>query len=125
MKKKLLLFLSFMLTLWSYGQFTCAAVTGPISVSGGTAENVPINDVANAAAVPAGLYYSYSDSVDWVRTYDASASEAYLTIITSGGSVTIDPPTTGSAYDTPTTTLTFSGTLTSLHDPSVDGLLTL
>src|SRR5690554_2470368 len=125
MRKKLLLFLSFMLSLWSYGQFTFPTVTGPISVSGGTAENVPINDAANAAAVPAGLYDSFSVSVDWVSTNYAYASEADLTIITSGGNVTIDPPTTGSAYSEAATTLTFSGSLTSLYDPSVDGLLTL
>src|SRR5690625_4235953 len=125
MKKKLLLFLSFMLSLWSYGQFTFPTVTGPISVSGGTAENVPINDAANAAAVPAGLYDSFSVSVDWVSTNNAWASEADLTINTSGGSVTIDPPTTGSASSGAATTLTFSGSLTSLYDPSVDGLLTL
>src|SRR5690554_917848 len=125
MRKKLLLFLSFMLSLWSYGQFTFPTVTGPISVSGGTAENVLINDAANAAAVPAGLYDSFSVSVDWVSTNNAWASEADLTINTSGGSVTIDPPTTGSANSGAPTTLTFSGSLTSLYDPSVDGLLTL
>src|SRR5690554_271401 len=125
MRKKLLLFLSFMLSLWSYGQFTFPNVTGPISVSGGTAENVLINDAANAAAVPAGLYDSFSVSVDWESTNNAWASEADLTINTSGGSVTIDPPTTGSANSGAATTLTFSGSLTSLYDPSVDGLLTL
>nr|WP_299206657.1 fibronectin type III domain-containing protein [uncultured Brumimicrobium sp.] len=125
MRKKLLLFLSFMLSLWSYGQFTFPTVTGPISVSGGTAENVLINDAANAAAVPAGLYDSFSVSVDWVSTSSAWASETDLTFNTSGGSVTIDPPTTGSANSGAATTLTFSGSLTSLYDPSVDGLLTL
>src|SRR5690554_2430217 len=125
MKKKLLMSMCFMLSLWSYGQFSFPAVTGPINVPGSTVINVPINDAANAAGVPIGLYDSFSISADWENGSNAYSSEADLTINTAGGSVTIDPATSGAASSGNATTLIFSGAFTSNYDPATNGLLTL
>src|SRR5690625_43739 len=122
MKKIILLPMLFLFSMWSYGQYSFPAIPGPINVPGTTTINVPINDAANSAGVPAIAYDSFTVSVDWVNGYNAYSSEADLTVNTVGGSVKIDPPTSGSGGSN-ATTLTFSGDLASIYNPSIDGTL--
>src|SRR5690554_5144369 len=125
MKKIMLLPLLFLFSMWSYGQYNFPAIQGPINVPGATPVLVNVNDVANTANVPSGFYDKFAVTVDWANGYNAYSSEADLTVNTTGGSVTIDPPTSGSLNSGDSVTLTFSGSFTGLYNPSVDGLLTL
>lgn len=87
---------------------------------------VNVNDAGNSAAVPAGIYGSYTITADWsISSGDAWSNEERLTVTTSGGTTTAVGPTSGGAASTASTTLTFSGNLPSNYDPSVNGLLEL
>jgi len=87
---------------------------------------VNVNDAGNSAAVPAGIYGSYSVTADWsISSGDAWSSEERLTVTTSGGTTTAIGPTSGGGTSTAPTTLTFSGNLPSDYDPSVNGFLEL
>ncbi|WP_179019984.1 fibronectin type III domain-containing protein [Winogradskyella forsetii] len=100
------------------------APQGPETVANGAPVTVSINDMANTAAVPAGLYDAFSVSADWSEIAGGPySSEADLTITTTAGSVDIDPPTSGSATDAVATTLVFSGDLAGVYDPSTDGFI--
>ena len=104
-------------------QYSFPVVTGPTNVASGATVILNINDAANAAGVPAGVYETFSVSVDWISTNNAWASEADLEMVTSAGTVSIDPPTTGSASSGAATTLTFEGTFVANYDPSSNGTL--
>ncbi|WP_274476469.1 fibronectin type III domain-containing protein [Mangrovimonas aestuarii] len=125
MKKKtfwLIAICCFVHSWHSFAQFTFPSITGPTTVAQGAPYTENVNDINNSELVPAGLYDSFSVSVDWTNISGSWSSEADLTVTTSAGSVQIDPPTSGAGYSTPTT-LTFNGYFTSLYDPSVDGYL--
>ncbi|MFC0604523.1 T9SS type A sorting domain-containing protein [Winogradskyella pulchriflava] len=105
-------------------QYSFPAVAGPVVVAAGSPVTLNINDAANAAGVPAGMYSTFSVSVDWAE--DAGnpfSSEADLTMTTTAGSVLIDPATTGSAGSANPTTMTFDGTFTADYDPTTDGFM--
>lgn len=126
MKKIIFLLVSILATSYGvYAQHNFPAITGPVLVTEGSPETLAINDAANGAAVPAGLYSEFTVTADWVSANNAWASEADLTMTTSAGSVVIDPPTTGGASSTAATTLTFSGAFTANYDPSVDGSMSI
>ena len=100
------------------------AAQGPETVASGTPVTLSINDVANAAGVPAGLYDSFSVSADWSEIAGGPySSEADLTLTTTAGPVIIDPATSGSALDALPTTLIFAGDIAGVYDPSTDGFL--
>lgn len=108
-----------------YAQHTFTTVAGPIVVNNGSPETVNINDMANAAGVPSGVYAEITVTVDWSNGDDAWSSEADLTVVTAGGSVEIDPPTSGAANSGDATTMTFNAALPGDYDPDVDGDLSI
>ncbi|WP_274476468.1 fibronectin type III domain-containing protein [Mangrovimonas aestuarii] len=109
----------------SFAQYTFPTITGPTLVAQSSDVTENVNDLANTAAVPAGLYDSFSISVDWANNSNAWSNEADMTITTTAGSIVIDPPTAGGGNNTAATTLTFSGDFAGLYDPTVDGYLDL
>ena len=127
MKKTTLLLIAALFTgLTCNAQYSFNPIVGPTSVAQGSPVTINLNDGANTAGATAsstGAYSSFSVSVDWAEGAGTPWSEeADLTIITSAGSITIDPPTNGSANTTANTTLTFEGNLAGLYDPTTDGL---
>jgi hypothetical protein len=105
-------------------QYSFSTVAGPVNVAQGSPVTLNINDVGNTASVPAGVYDSFSVSVDWAAGGGGPwSSEADLTMTTTAGLVSIDPATTGSASSGTATTMTFEGTFSGLYDPSTDGFL--
>ena len=127
--KKITLFLTFSLLCFSgflSAQHNFGTVAGPVLVAQATPVTININDVGNTAGVPAsptGTYTSFSVSVDWSDNFDAWSSEADLSVITTAGTVLIDPATTGSANSGNATTMTFVGEFTAPYNPSTDGFL--
>ena len=128
--KKITLFLimlGFFLT--ASAQYDFAPIVGPTNVASGTPVTVNLNDAANTAGVPAspsGSYDSFSISVDWIAGGgNPWSSEADLTITTTAGSLTIDPPTSGGLNSNANTTLTFEGDFPGLYDPTTDGYIDL
>ncbi|WP_274476462.1 fibronectin type III domain-containing protein, partial [Mangrovimonas aestuarii] len=115
----------FVFSWQSQAQFTFPVIAGPTNVPGSTEITLNINDVANTAAVTAGVYDSFLITVDWVNVNNAYSSEADVTVTTAAGSVVIDPPTSGGANNTNSATLTFQGDLAGLYEPAVDGALDL
>jgi len=66
MKRTTLLALMAMFcTFLVQAQFTFPAIPGPTNVPAGAPVPLNINDMANAAGVPAGAYGSFSITVDW------------------------------------------------------------
>ena len=124
--KKITSLLCFSIALLSsfsvFSQFSFPVDAGPYTVGGGTPVTVNVNDVGNSGGVTAGLYDSFTITVNWADENFAWSSEADLTVITSAGSVLIDPPTSGGGFSN-ATTLTFSSYFTDVYDPSVDGSL--
>lgn len=108
-------------------QHSFTAVAGPTLVAQGTPVTLNVNDAGNTAAVPAsstGSYGTFSVSVEWAANAGGPySSEADLTMITTAGSVLIDPPTTGGMASEANTTLTFVGEFTSPYNPQTDGML--
>jgi len=106
-------------------QYSFPAVAGPVNVPNGAPVTVNINDAANAAGVPAGMYATFSVSVDWAEGGAGGpySSEADLSMTTTAGTVLIDPATTGALGSTANTTLTFEGAFTADYDPTVDGFM--
>ncbi|MDY0090257.1 MAG: GEVED domain-containing protein [Flavobacteriaceae bacterium] len=125
MKKITLCFALFFTAMVSMAQHSFGTISGPELVAGGSSVTLNVNDAANSAAVPAGEYASFTITVDWANDNNAYSSEADLTVITSTGSVLIDPPTSGQFNSSVSTVLTFSGGLSGIYDPSVDGTLNL
>jgi hypothetical protein len=127
--KKITLFLTFSLLCFSgflSAQHNFGTVAGPVLVAQATPVTININDAGNGAGVPAsptGTYTSFSVSVDWIDNFDAWSSEADLSVITSAGTVLIDPATTGSANSGNATTMTFVGEFTAPYNPTTDGFL--
>ena len=127
--KKITLFLTFSLLCFSgflSAQHNFGTVAGPVLVAQATPVTININDVGNTAGVPAsptGTYTSFSVSVDWSDNFDAWSSEADLSVITTAGTVLIDPATTGSANSGNATTMTFVGEFTAPYNPTTDGFL--
>ncbi|MFC0604522.1 T9SS type A sorting domain-containing protein [Winogradskyella pulchriflava] len=105
-------------------QYSFPAEPGPVVVAQGSPVTLNINDAVNTAGVPAGMYSTFSVSVDWVaNSGNPFASEADLTMITAAGSVLIDPATTGGNSSAAPTTMTFDGTFTADYDPATDGTM--
>lgn len=128
MKKNTLLFLTMiMIGLNALAQSTFPTDTGVYTVpDDSTPITVNINDLANAAGATAGLYDSYTITADWsIPSGDAYSSEARLSVITTAGATVAMAPTSGGFNNSNPTTLTFSGQLADLYDPSVDGFLEL
>lgn len=128
MKKVTLFLFIFGCFLSLSAQHVFNPIAGPINVPSGTPPTVTVNDSGNSSSAPAsstGTYNAFSISVDWVNGFDAWSSEADLTITTSAGSVTIDPPSTGALTGGGNTTLTFDGEFSGFYDPTTDGLLEL
>lgn len=128
MKKNTLLFLTmFAFGFYAFAQSTFPTDTGVYTVpDNSTPITVNINDVANAAAATAGIYDSYTITADWsIPSGDAYSSEARLSVVTSAGATVTMAPTSGGANSDAATTLTFTGQLAGLYDPSVDGFLDL
>ncbi|WCO01145.1 T9SS-dependent choice-of-anchor J family protein [Psychroserpens ponticola] len=125
MKKTTLLLITMLSLLWqTQAQHNFATILGPENVAQGSPVTLSINTVGNTAAVPTDSYEIFTVTADWVNVSDAYSSEADLTLTTTAGSVTIDPPSSGSFDSFASTTLTFSGTLPSgSYDPSIDGFL--
>jgi hypothetical protein len=126
MKKITYLLLCFLVggLMTANAQYSFPAVPGPVFVENGSPVTLNINDMANAAGVPSGMYATFSVSVDWVQNAGGPySSEADLTMTTSAGSVLIDPPTSGSAGNADPTTMTFEGAFSADYDPDVDGTL--
>src|SRR5690606_22370189 len=71
-------------------------------------------------------YDSFTITADWSDNspgVGAYSNEADLSVITSEGSVLINPPTSGSMNNSLDTTLTFSGDLAGVYNPDIDGSL--
>ncbi|WP_340154577.1 fibronectin type III domain-containing protein, partial [uncultured Winogradskyella sp.] len=126
--KKITLFLimlGFFLT--ASAQYNFPPIVGPTNVASGAPVTINLNDVANVAAVPAstsGSYDSFSISVDWVvGAGNPWSSEADLTLNTTAGSITIDPPTSGGLNSNDSTTLIFEGDIPGIYDPTTDGFI--
>ena len=119
--------LGFFLT--ASAQYDFSPIVGPTNVASGTPVTINLNDVANVAGVPAsssGSYNTFSITVEWVAGGgNPWSSEADLTVTTTAGSLTVDPPTTGGLNSNANTTLTFEGDLPGLYDPTTDGYLDL
>jgi len=124
MKKITLLFLFTLATTVSFGQFSFPAQAGPV-ISGGTEVIVNVNDAANAAGVPAGLYTSYTVTADWENLDNAWSSEERLSVVTAGGASEALAPSNGANNTTAVVGLSYSGDLAAAYDPSVDGTLNL
>ena len=129
--KKITLFLVATLFTCFVGnaQYVFNTIVGPSNVVAGSPVTINLNDIANTANVTSsstGSYNSFSVSVGWEAGSGVPwSSEADLTFITQAGSVNIDPPTSGSAGSTDSTTLIFEGNLAGLYDPSVNGYIDL
>ncbi|EDP72709.1 hypothetical protein FBALC1_16447 [Flavobacteriales bacterium ALC-1] len=119
--------LGFFLT--ASAQYNFAPIVGPTNVASGTPVTINLNDLANAAGVTAsstGSYDSFSITVDWVAGGgNPWSNEADVTVTTTAGSITIDPPTTGGLGSNANTTLTFEGDFAAIYDPTTDGYIDL
>ncbi len=127
MKKITLLPIAILFLVFSWqsnAQYTFAPA-GPVNVVAGTPVNLSINNAANTAAAPAGTYTDFYISVDWADGFNAWSNEAYLTVVTSSGSVVVNPATSGAASSGADTTLAFFGSFAGDYNPSVDGTLNL
>ncbi|MDC0571024.1 T9SS type A sorting domain-containing protein [Flavobacteriaceae bacterium] len=112
----------------AFAQFIFPIDTGSYQSTGATPQLVAVNDAANSAAVPAGVYVNFTVTYDWSRPsgYAWSSEEALNFTTTNGTTLVGDPPTTGGADSGASTTLTFSGAIPGgSYDPSVDGFLEL
>ena len=89
--------IAFLTSFSVFSQFSFPIDAGPYAVASGTPVTVNVNDAGNTEGVTAGLYDSFIITADWVDTNNAWSSEADLTVITSAGSVLIDPATSGGA----------------------------
>ena len=126
MKKITYLILSLFLggLMTANAQYSFPAVAGPTTVAEGAPVTLNINDAANGAGVPVGMYATFSVSVDWAaNSGNPFDSEADLTMTTTAGSVLIDPATSGAVGSASPTTMTFEGAFTADYDPAVDGFL--
>jgi len=128
MKKITLFLIMFGFFLTASAQYSFDPIEGPTNVAQGTPVTINLNDVSNSTAVPAsssGSYESFSVTADWVAGgSNPYSSEADLTVITTAGTVVIDPPTTnGAAGDD--TVITFEGDFVNPYDPTTDGFLDL
>ena len=82
---------------------------GPYNVVAGTSTVINLNDAVNSAGLT-GTFNSFSVTADWVAGGgNPWSSEAEITMNWSGGSVNIDPPTSGAGTNGDPTSLTFEG----------------
>ncbi|WP_223033756.1 fibronectin type III domain-containing protein [Hanstruepera marina] len=128
MKKITFLFFTILgFSFSALAQYSFPADAGVYTVPDNTTTvTVNVNDVANGAGATAGLYNSFTVTADWsIATGDAWSSEARLAVTTSAGTTMAMAPTSGGANSSTATTLTFSGSLAGIYDPSVNGLLDL
>lgn len=126
MKKITLLFVAMVCSsLTAFAQFTFPTEPGPVIVSDGTPVIVSLNDVANAAGVTPGTYFTFSVTADWENLDNAWSSEARLSVVTAAGATTPAAATAGASDTTASTTLTFDGLIAGPYDPSTDGLFEL
>ena len=129
MKKITLFFIMLGFFLTASAQYNFNPIVGPTNVASGSPVTINLNDAANLVGVPVsstGSYDSFSIAVDWVvGGGNPWSTEADLTITTTAGSITIDPPTTGSLNNNDSTTLTFEGDLAGIYDTTTDGYIDL
>ncbi|WP_299362994.1 FG-GAP-like repeat-containing protein [Winogradskyella sp.] len=130
MKKiTLLLIVAICISFAGNAQYVFNPIAGPINVVEGSPVTINLNDVANSAGVSAsstGTYNAFSITVDWTAGSGSPwSSEADLRFITSAGSVLINPPTSGGLGSGADTTLTFSGNMAGVYDPTSDGYIDL
>ena len=98
---------------------------GPYNVVAGTSTVINLNDAVNSAGLT-GTFNSFSVTADWVAGGgNPWSSEAEITMNWSGGSVNIDPPTSGAGTNGDPTSLTFEGVFGGDYDPGTDGTLDL
>ncbi|MFD2891435.1 GEVED domain-containing protein [Flavobacterium chuncheonense] len=128
--RKITLFFTFFLSLLfsSYltAQHTFTTIAGPTLVANGTPVTLSINDIANTSGVTIPSTFTYSSftiSANWENVSGSWSSEADLKVVTAAGTVTIDPPTSGSGSSSVATTLTFDGDFVAPYDPATDGSL--
>jgi len=125
--KKITLILTFVLlsSLTAFAQYSFPAVAGPTNVPNGAPVTLSINDMANAAGVPAGQYATFSVSADWGNPSAEGpwSSEANLSMNVTSGNIAVNTATTGGAGNGNATTLTFDGTFTAPYDAAVDGTM--
>ena len=95
----------------AFAQFIFPIDTGSYQSTGATPQLVAVNDAANSAAVPAGVYVNFTVTYDWSRPsgYAWTSEEALNFTTTNGTTLVGDPPTTGGADSGASTTLTFTG----------------
>jgi len=127
--KKITLFLimlGFFLT--ASAQYSFPTVVGPTNVAEGNPVTIELNDTANTTGVPAstsGTYNSFLITADWSAGDGFPySSEADITLTTSAGNVTIDPPTTNGSLGADAV-ITFAGDLAGVYNPTTDGALEL
>lgn len=129
MKKITLFFIMLGFFLTASAQYNFNPIVGPTNVASGSPVTINLNDAANLVGVPVsstGSYDSFSITVDWVvGVGNPWSTEADLTITTTAGSITIDPPTTGGLNNNDSTTLTFVGDLAGIYDTTTDGYIDL
>lgn len=104
-------------------QFTFPTISGPITITGGTDVVQNINNTANSAGVTAEDYEGFIVTVDWTNVDNAYSSEARLIVTTSSGSTAVLFPTSGSASNGDSTTITFEADFVGTYNPSANGLL--
>ncbi|APY08350.1 hypothetical protein BWZ20_08585 [Winogradskyella sp. J14-2] len=127
MKKITLILIMLGFCIVANAQYDFSPIAGPTNVAQGSPVTINLNDIANSAGIPAsssGAYDSFTLTVDWVAGGGGPwSSEADITITTTAGSVTVDPPTNGGANSGASATLTFSGNLAGAYDPITDGYI--
>lgn len=122
-----LIMLGFFLT--AKAQYVFNPIVGPTNVAAAAPITINLNDAANSTGVVAsstGSYDSFSITADWVAGGgNPWSSEAEITLTTTAGSITIDPPTAGGLSSNAGTTLTFTGDLAAIYNPTIDGFMDL
>ncbi|WP_274474270.1 fibronectin type III domain-containing protein [Mangrovimonas aestuarii] len=108
-----------------FSQYTLPTIGGPQNVVAGSNVTLNLNDSANTDDFPTNYYQDFIVTAFWSSGNGAWSSQAGITMVTSAGSVSVTPPTSGGMDGTFGTQLTFTGTLPAIYDPSVDGTLNL
>ena len=108
-----------------FAQFTFPAISGPITITGGTDVIQNLNNDVNSAGVTATGYEGFILTVDWSNVDNAWSSEARLIVTTSSGATAVLTPASGAANSGDATAITFEGDFLDVYDPSINGLLDL
>ncbi|MBU2927025.1 choice-of-anchor L domain-containing protein [Winogradskyella psychrotolerans] len=129
MKNITLFFIVFGFFLTAQAQYNFSPITGPTNVIAGTPVIINLNDLANTSNVPVsstGSYNSFLITVNWVqRNGNPWSNDAQLTVLTTAGAIDFLDPSNGGANNGDATTLTYTGELAGLYNPTNDGYLDL